>query len=224
MVASDLFELAASALLEINDSNAITDKLRRNALLIEDLRDQSPFGSHRQANWFRRGDFTWNHQSGPHFRPPDKGCQVITPYFRPKRGRFRECTNLDFSVQPLCSLCLRGYGRMSYHNHRGTENTEVTQRRSQLGHHSTFPPFAATFMPCYDPHPLYHRGLEIAPFGFESNDRRRSNYQTPKRDRCPDRTYAGSPIRHRWNLGSSWISPRIRRIKRDLSFHRARRL
>lgn len=84
IVASDLFELAAGALLEINDSNAITDKLRRNILLMRDLRDQSPFGSRGQANWLRRGRLTWNRQTGLHFRPRHHGCQVITPYFRPK--------------------------------------------------------------------------------------------------------------------------------------------
>src|SRR5687768_10790354 len=37
----------------------------------------------------------------------------------------------DFSVQPLCSLCLCG-SLAEKNNHRGTENTEVAQRRIQL--------------------------------------------------------------------------------------------
>ena len=35
--------------------------------------------------------------------------------------------NLDFSVQPLCSLCLCGYGNSPYNNQR---DTEVAQRRT----------------------------------------------------------------------------------------------
>jgi len=41
------------------------------------------------------------------------------------------CLNLDFSVQPLCSLCLRGYRNRQYNNHRDTEDTELSQRRTQ---------------------------------------------------------------------------------------------
>jgi len=37
---------------------------------------------------------------------------------------------LDFSVQPLCSLCLCGCLREN--QHRGTENTEVAQRKQIL--------------------------------------------------------------------------------------------
>ena len=32
-------------------------------------------------------------------------------------------------MQPLCSLCLRGYRNVRYNNHRDTENTEVAQKR-----------------------------------------------------------------------------------------------
>jgi hypothetical protein len=35
--------------------------------------------------------------------------------------------NLSFSVQPLCSLCLRGDGSLDIH-HRDTEKTEIAQR------------------------------------------------------------------------------------------------
>src|SRR4029079_7886044 len=35
-----------------------------------------------------------------------------------------------FSVQPLCSLCLCGCFSRIILNHRGTENTEVAQRRA----------------------------------------------------------------------------------------------
>ena len=34
----------------------------------------------------------------------------------------------DFSVQPLCSLCLCGYWKVRYNNHIDTENAEVAQR------------------------------------------------------------------------------------------------
>src|SRR6185503_15683837 len=34
----------------------------------------------------------------------------------------------DFSVQPLCSLCLCGCCFLTFINHRDTENTEVAQR------------------------------------------------------------------------------------------------
>src|SRR5829696_6203045 len=40
---------------------------------------------------------------------------------------------LVFSVQPLCSLCLCGYGCVSS-NHRDTENTQIAQRRN-LSHY-----------------------------------------------------------------------------------------
>jgi hypothetical protein len=35
-----------------------------------------------------------------------------------------------FSVQPLCPLCLCGFTALRQNNHRGTEDTEVAQRRS----------------------------------------------------------------------------------------------
>jgi hypothetical protein len=38
----------------------------------------------------------------------------------------------DFSVQPQCSLCLCGVFCSEFINHRGTENTEVAQRRAPL--------------------------------------------------------------------------------------------
>ena len=38
----------------------------------------------------------------------------------------------DFSVQPLCSLCLCGGFILRNFNHRDTEHTEVAQRRTQL--------------------------------------------------------------------------------------------
>src|ERR1044072_487266 len=44
---------------------------------------------------------------------------------------------LDFSVQPLCSVCLCGYRNARYNNHRDTENTEVAQRRSRRVEAST---------------------------------------------------------------------------------------
>jgi hypothetical protein len=37
---------------------------------------------------------------------------------------------LGFSVQPLCSLCLRGVVYSEFINHGDTENTEVAQRRA----------------------------------------------------------------------------------------------
>src|SRR5204863_10215623 len=39
----------------------------------------------------------------------------------------------DFSVQPLCSLCLCGCCIVHSYNHRDTENTEVAQRSPKLG-------------------------------------------------------------------------------------------
>src|ERR1044072_10022455 len=33
--------------------------------------------------------------------------------------------------EPLCSLCLCGYRNVRYHNHRGTENTEVHREVTQ---------------------------------------------------------------------------------------------
>src|ERR1044072_8370949 len=42
------------------------------------------------------------------------------------------CPSLNFSVQPLCPLCLCGYRNTRYNNHRDTENTEVAQRRVQI--------------------------------------------------------------------------------------------
>src|SRR5215213_364450 len=37
-----------------------------------------------------------------------------------------------FSVQPLCALCLCGSLLLRKNNHRGTEHTEVAQRRSRI--------------------------------------------------------------------------------------------
>jgi len=45
----------------------------------------------------------------------------------------------DFSVQPLCSLCLCGYHFAAKTHHRDTENTENAQRRSGI------PTFSAGF-------------------------------------------------------------------------------
>src|SRR5262245_39907503 len=39
----------------------------------------------------------------------------------------------DFSVQPLCSLCLCGRFFEQFLNHGGTEDTEIAQRRSPKG-------------------------------------------------------------------------------------------
>src|SRR6185369_9912481 len=72
MVASDLLEPAPSAPLETNDTSAITDKPRPKAFLMRRPPRLKSRWKPRQANWFRRGDFTWNHQTGPHFRPRRK--------------------------------------------------------------------------------------------------------------------------------------------------------
>src|SRR5262249_34912543 len=52
------------------------------------------------------------------------------------RSKRSKCTSLVFSVQPLCSLCLCGYGNARYNNHRDTENTEVAQRSSSPRGHN----------------------------------------------------------------------------------------
>jgi len=41
----------------------------------------------------------------------------------------KKSLHIDFSVQPLCSLCLGGVFCLEFVNHRDTENTEVAQRR-----------------------------------------------------------------------------------------------
>jgi hypothetical protein len=46
----------------------------------------------------------------------------------------RKVSLLLFSVQPLCSLCLCGSLLLRKNNHRGTENTEVAQRRALYPH------------------------------------------------------------------------------------------
>src|SRR6185437_4970001 len=54
------------------------------------------------------------------------GCGAVSRFLGFKRKS-------DFSVQPLCSLCLCGCFYEQFLNHRGTENTEGAQRRSSIG-------------------------------------------------------------------------------------------
>src|SRR6185369_14937525 len=45
---------------------------------------------------------------------------------------FRRPEKSDFSVQPLCSLCLCGCFYEQFFYHKGTEDAEIAQRRSSL--------------------------------------------------------------------------------------------
>ena len=40
----------------------------------------------------------------------------------------KKSLHIDFSVHPLCSLCLGGVFLLEFINHRDTENTEIAQR------------------------------------------------------------------------------------------------
>ena len=60
--------------------------------------------------------------------------KILEKYFpgtvlkRDATGKYKADVS-DFSVQPLCSPCLRGFRNARYNNHRETENTKVAQRK-----------------------------------------------------------------------------------------------
>src|ERR1044072_4477742 len=76
---------------------------------------------------------------GPHPRLPVT-ISISVPARRCTRSAGTRNRVSDFSVQPLCSLCLCGCRNSRYINHRDTENTEVAQRRAKSC-------FAVIFLP-----------------------------------------------------------------------------